>query len=102
MKSHEVVSWDMWATSPEGQECQRGAAEGKYLKNRLNNAFMAGYEARQQVFSAPKGVGEHVSVIQNADMWRSGGFVYMQLAGNEYMFNIGDINGLPDLSGSHQ
>lgn len=40
---------DAWFKSPEGEQCQSGVAEGVYLRNRLESAFLAGVEAGRMI-----------------------------------------------------
>lgn len=40
---------DLWFSSEEGGRCVKGDAEGQYLRNRLELAFLAGIEAGRQV-----------------------------------------------------
>ncbi len=38
---------DAFMESVEGLECLRGVTTGKYLKNRIERAFIAGWHARE-------------------------------------------------------
>jgi hypothetical protein len=38
---------DAWMGSLEGQSCSSGQAQGKYLMNRLELAFIAGWHAKE-------------------------------------------------------
>lgn len=44
-KNSEVTAWEKWITSERGEECSAGTTTGKYLKNRLRAAFMAGRDS---------------------------------------------------------
>jgi hypothetical protein len=88
----------MWATSEEGRRCLTGQAAGEYLTNRLRLAFQAAYNVARDTFSRVPHKEEGVSVVEVANMWRSGDFVYMVLGGEEHMFSIADILALKDLS----
>ena len=39
---------DAWLESPEGIRCQKPGAFGVYLRNRLESAFIAGWNAARQ------------------------------------------------------
>lgn len=39
---------DTWLDSKQGQTCAGGIAEGVYLKNRLETAFISGWEAKDK------------------------------------------------------
>lgn len=41
-KHPTAIARDRWFESDEGQKCLRGRAEGEYLKNRIERAFLAG------------------------------------------------------------
>lgn len=42
-----AVARDKWFTSNEGMQCLEDTAAGHYLKNRLERAFIAGWDARK-------------------------------------------------------
>ena len=42
---------DRWFASEEAETCQEGTATGQYLKNRLEHAFIAGYDAALLLFN---------------------------------------------------
>ena len=49
---------DRWLSSPEGESCRDGRAQGKYLENRLTRAFAAGWDAAIMALSdEPTGTG---------------------------------------------
>lgn len=39
---------DAWLESPEGERCCDGQASGYYLRNRIEAAFCAGYNASEK------------------------------------------------------
>lgn len=45
MKSKLAKERDKWLQSDQGKKCCDGQAQGQYLRNRLVEAFMAGWEA---------------------------------------------------------
>jgi len=45
-RSHLAKTRDDWFESDEGKKCCEGQAFRQYLKNRLELAFIAGYDAR--------------------------------------------------------
>lgn len=48
MKSELAKARDKWLESQEGQICSAGEAHGQFLRNRIEKAFIAGWEAREQ------------------------------------------------------
>lgn len=44
---------DEWFESKEGIECQDGEADGKYLRNRLEAAFIAGWNMAVALLETP-------------------------------------------------
>jgi len=48
MKSQLAQSRDNWLQSEEGEKCCEGQAEGQYLRNRIIEAFIAGWDAHEQ------------------------------------------------------
>lgn len=44
-KHPEVIAWDEFQKSANGVCCLANAAEGRYLKNRLESAFHFGFQA---------------------------------------------------------
>jgi hypothetical protein len=47
MKNRLAKARDKWLESKEGSECCAGTATGQYLRNRLEWAFIAGWDARE-------------------------------------------------------
>lgn len=47
-------SRDAWMASDEGARCASGIAQGQYLRNRLQAAFVAGWAAREHQSTAAK------------------------------------------------
>jgi len=45
MRSPLAKARDKWFDSQDGKACQEGATQGQYLRNRLEQAFIAGWEA---------------------------------------------------------
>lgn len=39
-----VVAFERWADSAQGRRCLGGSASGQYLRNRINAAFIAGWD----------------------------------------------------------
>lgn len=39
---------DKWFASKEGEKCCEGMTSGQYLQNRLESAFIAGWDAREK------------------------------------------------------
>ena len=54
MRSYAAKERDKWLESPEGLESQAGTTQGQYLTNRLQRAFIAGYEAGLRAPIKPK------------------------------------------------
>lgn len=48
MKSGLAKVRDEWLKSKEGKECCEGTTKGQYLQNRLERAFIAGWEAYEK------------------------------------------------------
>jgi len=49
MKGTEIAkARDAWLETEDGQECLDGSAEGQFLKNRIETAFMAGVAATER------------------------------------------------------
>jgi len=44
-KCAQAAYRDMWLGSDEGLACTQSPAEGQYLRNRLDRAYMAGWDA---------------------------------------------------------
>ena len=45
MKSELAKARDRWLQSEEGEECSTGETRGQYLRNRIERAFIAGWDA---------------------------------------------------------
>ena len=45
LRSSLARARDEWFESPEGKNCCIGASSGQYLRNRLERAFLAGWDA---------------------------------------------------------
>ena len=52
MKSELAKARDEWFESEDGKKCSEGQASGQYLNNRLERAFIAGWDAHKKI---PKG-----------------------------------------------
>ena len=48
MRSELAKARDKWLESDEGTGCSAGRAHGQYLRNRIEKAFIAGWEACEQ------------------------------------------------------
>ena len=48
MKSKLAKARDKWLLSDEGKRCCEDTAQGQYLQHRLELAFIAGWDAREQ------------------------------------------------------
>ena len=48
MKSELAKARDKWLNSEEGKKCCEGTTAGQYLQNRLELAFIAGWDAREK------------------------------------------------------
>ena len=48
MKSELAKARDKWLGSKDGKECCGGTTRGQYLQNRLERAFIAGWDACEQ------------------------------------------------------
>ena len=48
-RSELAKARDSWFESPQAATCLAGTAAGQYLRNRLERAFIAGYEAAECV-----------------------------------------------------
>lgn len=48
MKSNLAKARDKWLLSDNGKECCEGQTSGQYLQNRLEKAFIAGYNAVEE------------------------------------------------------
>lgn len=48
MKSKLAKARDRWLQSDEGEKCSTGQTHGQYLRNRIERAFIAGWEACEQ------------------------------------------------------
>jgi len=48
MKSDLAKARDKWLNSVVSKECRKGVASGQYLRNRLEKAFIAGWDACKQ------------------------------------------------------
>ena len=49
MKSPLAKARDKWLLSEEGERCCQGSTKGQYLKNRLELAFIAGWDAHSKL-----------------------------------------------------
>lgn len=49
LRSAEARARDQWLDSHDGRSCQSGSAEGQYLRNRLELAFLAGVAAGRAI-----------------------------------------------------
>ena len=47
-KSKLAKARDKWLQSDDGKECSIGEANGQYLHNRIERAFIAGWDACEQ------------------------------------------------------
>jgi len=47
-KSPLAKARDKWLASEDGKECCHGTTTGQYLLNRLERAFIAGWDAREK------------------------------------------------------
>lgn len=48
MKSKLAKARDKWLQSKDGEECSTGQTSGQYLRNRVERAFIAGWNACDQ------------------------------------------------------
>ena len=48
MKSALAKARDKWLASDEGKKCCEGQASGRFLRNRLVEAFIAGWDVRER------------------------------------------------------
>lgn len=49
MKSELAKARDRWLESEDGKECCRAMAQGQYLRNRIERAFIAGWDACEKL-----------------------------------------------------
>ena len=54
MKSELAKARDKWLRSEDGKKCIAGHTYGQYLRNRIERAFIAGWDAREQALKADK------------------------------------------------
>lgn len=51
MQHPSAVARDKWFASADGEECTNGTTYGQYLRNRLERAFLAGWNAKASIMS---------------------------------------------------
>lgn len=52
MKSELAKARDKWLQSDDGKECCHAMGQGQYPRNRIEKAFIAGWDACQQGYQA--------------------------------------------------